>query len=122
MTNDRMSNDEINRTIAEFLEPKPIGSQVEGSISSGKVWLYVYHREGCEGCGWIPRDFCTDPELTVRLMKHFIDEEYHFTFWPQSDGSVIAHFSDSVSDMIEVRGELNMLFPLAFIKAKGLGK
>lgn len=80
-----MTEEQINRVIAESLEPEPqykpsmrisgVAQDIDGQLSKLNSWRYVIHQQGCEGCGWMPRDFIGDPSCTLMLIKELLKLE-----------------------------------------------
>lgn len=63
-----MTNDDKNRRIAGFLEPKPDYTPDRSSHSKLRAWVYVWGLPYPGDGGWKPRDFAKDPEMVLALM------------------------------------------------------
>lgn len=87
-----MTKAELHHRIATSIEPKPGESGDwyktgplmfdERMDSIGKVW---FQREFYKGL-WQPRDFSTDPEMTLLLLKE-LKCQVLYSGWPHSFGS-----------------------------------
>ena len=63
-----MTNEALNRWVAEKLEPNPKFNHCD--ISKGSCWMYVV---GCYlNGGFKPRDFCSDPSAWAMLLEQLI--------------------------------------------------
>lgn len=63
-----MTDDDLNRRLAEALEPGPILEDYPGFYSRGLLWLYTAHLSDSKN-KWTPRDFCSDGNAMLALMN-----------------------------------------------------
>ncbi len=120
----------LNLKIAESLEPRPeykasmridgVAQDLDGQFSKLKAWVYVIHQSGCEGCGWMPRDFVNDPAMTVMLMEKIIREYSHIVFenWP--DGCRLTCHRLGGQPEAFIAEEIGRSIAEAYARAKGL--
>lgn len=119
-----MNPTDLNRWIAEFLEPNPTWDKLgTGSldpvISRGQAWVcpdrcitQLGESDGRDNSK--PRDFCADPACTVMLQERLLRDGWNITYWADRKPAV------SLTEQATMRRQINSdTLPLAFAKANG---
>ncbi len=115
-----MTDSEINRTIAESLEP--YGGLVAyrprpmmGSISKSKAWEADANHE------WYARDFMGDPAMRDLLQSKLLEEGWLIMMaFSQTDVVVIQCLFPQRGLNFSLTDTRERIWPLAYLKAKGV--
>ncbi len=113
-----MTDEQINRVIAESLEPEPATL----SLQTLKYWWWEPGGNGPDEDKIWPKDFLHDPAMRDKLQEKLLEEGWVITLVPTSDGiyATFCRYKDRQEQYFKIESTRERIWALAYIRAHGL--